>query len=175
MTLGSEIAKVLQLGGLANGGGFGDCREGSEMNALSVDVQVGHPATPVAGHPRDSARIVAVRPRSIPSIRARRAWPQVGLPVIERVAVDVVDSHGRVADLCDEPVEQGDASVCSARARSHVTLVMRPLDPKDQRNVLGVDDGRSAVQADFDLGGIAVYNNPRRSVADPTLTEATRG
>ena len=42
-------------------------------------------------------------------------------------------------------------------------------------NGCGVDDGRSAVQADFDFGGIAVYNNPRRSVADPTLTEATHG
>ena len=35
--------------------------------------------------------------------------------------------------------------------------------------------GSEIAQANFDLGGIAVYNNPRRSVADPTLTEATRG
>ena len=170
-----ELAKVFQLPRSPSLCRSLDRRVSSQVDALPVHVEIGHPSPSVAGDSAYPTRIVSIQAGAVPSVRARVARAEVRLPVVQWVAVDVVDSHCGVIDLRDEPVEQGYARVGPVRARPHVTLAVRPLDPKDQRDVLCVDDGRSAIQPDLDVGDLALYDNPRRSVADSTLTEVCCG
>jgi hypothetical protein len=142
------------------------------MDTPTPNIDVGHPAALVLRHSGHASRAVAVQLRPVPAVLRRIAESQVGPPIVEHIAIPVIDSNW-IADR--EPKDYAVEPDLRKARSANASLCEVPLISGNERHVDGIDERHHSVQENLYLGHLAADGDARGIVSDAALARIRHG